>query len=124
MFLWFRLFDSLAQYVDLIFSTVNDITNFMYVLLAIMFMFSSGMHLLQINRITYPMYDKEPVFRYDDDQGTLFGEGLFNQYRIMLGDFGLMTFNRKTEGHDENEGWITLENWLVLLYFLGATFLT
>ena len=31
LFFWFRLFDSLAQYVDLIFSTVNDIRNFMYV---------------------------------------------------------------------------------------------
>lgn len=70
------------------------------------------------------MYDKEPVFSYDDDQGTLFAEGLFNQYRIMLGDFGLMTFNRKSDCHDEYEGWITMENWLVLLYFIGATFLT
>ena len=51
MFLWFRLFDSLAQYVDLIFQTVYDIRNFMYVLLAVMLMFGSGMHLLQINRI-------------------------------------------------------------------------
>ena len=58
MFLWFRLFDSLAQYVDLIFQTVYDIRNFMYVLLGVMLMFGSGMYLIQINRISVPMFDK------------------------------------------------------------------
>jgi len=43
MFFWFRLFDGLAQYVDLIFSTVYDIRNFMYVLFALMLMFGSGL---------------------------------------------------------------------------------
>ena len=43
LFFWFRLFDSLAQYVDLIFSTVSDISKFMYVLLTVMLMFGSGL---------------------------------------------------------------------------------
>ena len=46
LLLWFRLFDSLAEYVDLIFQTVHDIKNFMYVLLAVMLMFGSGMYLI------------------------------------------------------------------------------
>ena len=51
MFFWFRLFDSLAQYVDLILQTVNDIKHFMYVLFAIMLMFASGLYILQLNRM-------------------------------------------------------------------------
>lgn len=39
MVLWFRLFDSLAQFVDLILQTLHDIKHFMFVLLAVMFMF-------------------------------------------------------------------------------------
>ena len=70
------------------------------------------------------MHDKEPVFTYNDDNGTLWFEGLFNQYRIILGDFGLMNFNRPTEGHGDDSSWITFENWLVMLYFIGATFFT
>ena len=78
MFLWFRLFDSLAEYVDLIFETVHDIRNFIYVLGSLMLMFGSGTYLLQINRIAYPLYDKLPIFEYEDDRGPLFGENLFN----------------------------------------------
>ena len=44
MFFWFRLFDSLAQYVDLIMQTVYDIRFFMYVLFALMLMFGSGIY--------------------------------------------------------------------------------
>mmetsp|Transcript_28775 Transcript_28775/g.38367 ORF Transcript_28775/g.38367 Transcript_28775/m.38367 type:complete len:155 (+) Transcript_28775:245-709(+) len=46
MFFWFRLFDSLAQYVDLIFQTVNDIRNFMIVLFAIIITFMSGFYMI------------------------------------------------------------------------------
>jgi len=51
MFFWLRLFDSLAQYVELIFETVADIKNFMVVLACLMMMFASGLYVLQINRL-------------------------------------------------------------------------
>ena len=46
LFLWFRLFDSLAQYVDLIFQTISDIREFITVLIAIVFMFLSGFYMI------------------------------------------------------------------------------
>ena len=70
------------------------------------------------------MHDKIPLFKYDDNYGNLFGEGLFNQYKIILGDFGSMGFERPSDGHGDDGTWIDFENWLVLLYFLGATFFT
>ena len=62
LFLWFRLFDSLAQYVDLIWETIKDIRFFIYVLLALMLTFGSGLFMLQINRVTLPLYDSEPIY--------------------------------------------------------------
>ena len=46
LFFWFRLFDSLAQYVDLIFQTVEDIGNFMTVLISLVLMFMSGFYMI------------------------------------------------------------------------------
>ena len=51
LFFWFRLFDSLAQYVDLIFETIKDIKNFMIVLGCIMAMNGSALYLIQINSL-------------------------------------------------------------------------
>ena len=51
MFFWMRLFDSLAQYVDLIIQTVEDIQNFLGVMLELLFMFGSGLYLLNLNRL-------------------------------------------------------------------------
>ena len=35
-----------------------------------------------------------------------------------------MGFERTSVGHGDDAKWIDLENWLVLFYFLGATFFT
>ena len=51
MFLWFRLFDSLAQYVDLISETIADIGSFMFVFSELMVMFMMVFYMLQISRI-------------------------------------------------------------------------
>lgn len=51
LFFWFRLFDSLAQYVDLIFQTVEDIGKFMTVFIALVFMFMNGFYMIQLNRM-------------------------------------------------------------------------
>ena len=78
MLLWFRLSNRLAPYVDLIFQTIIDILDFIIVLVILMLMFGSGMHQLQINRISLPMYDDSPIYPYNDEFGALFLEGMFN----------------------------------------------
>ena len=90
MFLWFRLFDSLAQYVDLIFETVKDIRHFMTVLGAIMFMFQCAFYMIEINRLTLPEGAQEPVYEVSTDDSSLFGAGIFNQYMLLLGDINSM----------------------------------
>ena len=65
LLLWFRLFDSLANYVALIFKTLSDVKPFMYVLGTIMLMFHTGFFLLQINRITSENIEEEPLYPYD-----------------------------------------------------------
>ena len=46
MFFWLRLFDSSAQYVDLIVDTVVDISEFAKMLLLLLVMFSSGVTII------------------------------------------------------------------------------
>ena len=43
-----------------------------------MVMFGSGLYLININRLTLPLYDKEAVYPYTDEKGSLLGEGLLN----------------------------------------------
>ena len=91
LFFWFRLFDSLAQYVDLILTTVSDVKNFMVVLGALIVMFASGIYMLQLNRMNVLPLEGEDIalFPYEDYQGSLLWAGLFNQYLVMLGDFNM-----------------------------------
>ena len=53
-FFWLRLFSSLAQYVDLIVSTVSDILYFLAVLAIFMVMFFTGFYMIQLNRTESP----------------------------------------------------------------------
>jgi len=46
----------------------------------------------EINRISLPLEGKSAVFPYEDTHGPLFSEGIFNQYKVLLGDFGYMKF--------------------------------
>lgn len=48
---WFRLSDALAQHVDLILSTVEDIVGFIIILITSLMMLASGFYMLQINRL-------------------------------------------------------------------------
>ena len=77
MFFWFRLFDNLAQYVDLIFQTTYDIKNFIFVLLSLMFMFGSGLYLLNINRSMYPNVN-DPIYPYEESFGSMFSASMYN----------------------------------------------
>ena len=54
---------------------------------------------------------------------------LRNQYLLILGDFDNMSFVRSKEGYGDffDNGvnrWITIENLLVMAYFIGSTFFT
>lgn len=74
-----------------------------------------------MNRISPPLFDTEPVYQYSND-GSLFGDAMRNQYFLILGDFENMTFRRDTENLDDP--WFWLENFLVMIYFIGSTFFT
>ena len=87
-------------------------------------MFGSGLYLININRISLPIYDKEAVFPYDDEKGSLLGEGLFNQYLLTLGDWGRMRFTRISNDYGDDGYWIEAENVLCIIYFIGSTFFT
>lgn len=119
LFFWFRLFDSLAQYVDLIGSTVVDIGHFMLVFGAIALTFLSGFYMLNLNRMAA---DAPTVFRDFDEQGTSYMQGVINIYFMLLGDFHKDGFLRPNIGYLEPE-FIWMENWLAILYFFGATFI-
>ena len=108
--------------------TLHDIKYFMYVMVQLMFMFGSGLYLIQINRITEPLYGKEPVYTYEN-HASLLEATIRNQYKLILGDFDNMSFVSSKEGYggffdNETSRWISLENLLVLLYFVGSTFFT
>lgn len=55
---WFRLSDHLAQHVDLIQSTIEDIVGFMFVLMVFLMMFAVGFYMLQINRLLPKSQDR------------------------------------------------------------------
>ena len=59
MFNWFRLFDSTAQYVDLVQSTIKDIGYFMLVFLQILMMFAFAFYMIQVS-----MFENEKIL-YD-----------------------------------------------------------
>ena len=70
----------------------------------------------------YPLLD-EPIYPYEESFGSMFQASLYNQYYLLLGDFSNMNMIMNTDGR-EGEGWLYLENMLVVLYFLGSTFFT
>ena len=104
----------------------------MFVLGTFLLMFSSGFYMLQINRLLPNKRDHEPVaddlyeraiFPYEDEFGSLYMEGIWNQYLLILGDFGTFSFERSNS--DQNLSfWQDIENKLVTIFFLLSTFLT
>ena len=80
--------------------------------------------MLQLNRLEPPQYGKELVFDDDDWSGTLFGATFWNQYLLVLGEFGFMHFQSEHHHQDQNQLWLWTEDWLVTIYFLGTTFIT
>ena len=88
-----------------------------------MLMFGSGIYMLQLNRLQEPVGDKEPIFPYDERIYPLVFETLFNQYKIILGDFENMVFAQNSDDL-LNPTWNVLENFLVIAYFVCSTFFT
>ena len=126
IFFWFRLFDSTAQYVDLVIQTVVDIGQFMKILVLLLLTFSSGVYMIQVNRIeTSYGANLENVFAYDQDSNlNLFWEAFMFQYKLLLGEFE-GTLRRSYDGLGEDMKTVVIfENILVTLYFLGTTFFT
>ena len=106
LFFWFRLFDSLAQYVDLIFRTVRDIGNFMKVLVSLSLMFMSGFYMLQLNRMETGSDYAAQIFDENDSQhGSLYGGGIISQYFLLLGHFNKEGLWRVNDGYADSS-WI------------------
>ena len=66
MFFWLRLFDSTAQYVDLIVNTVIDISEFSKMLFILLVMFTCGITIIEYNRLET---GADPVFPFLEDTG-------------------------------------------------------
>lgn len=128
MFFWLRLFDSSAQYVDLIIDTVKDVYEFTKVLLILLITFAMGFYMIQINRVAAESGDDVvPVYPQDDTDSTLsvMYDCLLFVYKIVLGDFENATLIRSRNGIDGSmQVFVMLENSLTTFYFLGTTFFT
>ena len=123
LFFWLRLFDSSAQYVDLIVDTLLDISDFTKMLLLLLIMFSSGFTIIQFNRMENSL---DPVFPYHDDTGfNLFMQAVLFQYKMLLGDFEEAILHRSFTGYDTTmRAAVTFENFLITFYFIGTTLFT
>ena len=110
--------------MDLIFSTLEDINYFMTVLVSLCLMFMSGFYMIHLNRIETGENLAAPIFDEGEAKdGTLYGSGIIHQYFLLLGEFNTGGLWRSNEGYDDS-AWITVENWLSILYFVGSTFIT
>ena len=123
MFFWLRLFDSSAQYVDLIVDTLYDITDFTKMLFLLLIMFSSGFTIIQFNRMES---NANLVFPYIEDTGfNLFMQAILFQYKMLLGDFEEANLLERFSGYpDSIKAAVTFENFLVTFYFIGTTLFT
>ena len=65
----------------------------------------------------------DPIYPYEESFGSMFSASMYNQYYLLLGDFSNMSMLINTDGR-EGEGWLYLENMLVVIYFVGSTFFT
>ena len=101
LFFWMRLFDSSAQYVDLIINTVLDIYEFTKLLFLLLFTFTAGFYMIQINRLENSVSSEEPLFPHEEN-ASVFWEAIFFQYRVLLGDFEEFKFRRSLEGMDSS----------------------
>lgn len=97
----------------------------MLVLMSLLFMFGSGLYVIQINRMS-PQMEEMQIYNYDSDtNSSLFAFSMFRQYFILLGDFGDMSLKRSTEGlTGEVIAFAMIENLLAQIYFIGSTFFT
>ena len=90
-------------------------------------MFFSGFYMIQLNRMEPPFYEgKTPIFpAHDDSNGWVFGHGILRMWYLVLGDFGDVNLIRSYENFDDEEQiWIMLENFLSVVFFIGATMIT
>jgi len=98
LFFWLRLFDFTAQYIDLITTTLRDISKFVVVLFIVVVSFTTGFYILQINRVVNDYNGLEdPLFPYDEET-NIFYESFMFQYKLLLGDFENISFKRSYTG--------------------------
>ena len=112
-FFWLRISDLLAQYVDLIIVTYQDMKLFLCVLILFIIMFSAGFYMVQLNR-----NGTTNVFTEDDEGGWA---TILRIYYMVLGDFGDVTLIRSEKFEDESDASWYLENAISISLFFGAT---
>lgn len=112
--------------MDLVIETVVEISQFMKLLCLLILMFSTGVYMLQVNRIENQGSNDDPIFPWvKESKLNLFVEAVLFQYDVLLGDFENATFRRSYE--DLSERMVTavnFENAIVTIYFIGTTFFT
>lgn len=107
--------------------TVIEISEFMKLLGLLIFMFSTGIYMIQINRMENSIGETdELIFPYDkSSQLNLLAEAIFFQYNVLLGDFEGAIFRRSYENLSERmKTAVTVENTIVTIYFICTTFFT
>ena len=95
MFYWMRISVRIAPYVELILEALNSVKRFLPVLGVLMFTFSMGFHLLQLNRLADNYSGNvEPLLPYDPEVNIFLDNFIVSSVKILLGDFGDINFRR------------------------------
>ena len=116
VFYWFRLFNATSFYIRLITETIYDISTFLIILVAFLFMFANCIYVLNLYRKETDLEDSELFGNFFEGHSWL--NSILNQYLLALGEFNMDAFS-------ENGAGDKLPNSpLVWALFIGATFIT
>ena len=100
----------------------------MLLLYLLLFMFGTGIYMIQLNRFDHTSGDNyELIFDYSKGESELglLLESAFYQYNMLLGEYGDGSLRRSLEGlSGEMRTAVIIENYLAVLYFFGTTFFT
>ena len=121
-FYWFRLFDGLARYVDLIGATISDIAKFMLVFFELFVLFALVFYMLQISRVE----QGSTLYTYNEETETpaYLWYAFLHQFYLTLGDFSHTYLNRNYEDFSGEESFfVQIENFLVIFFFLASVFI-
>ena len=75
-----------------------DILPFMGILIVLLFMFNSGLYIIQINRY---LASDDALFPYEQGLMPMFVAGMLKEYYLLLGDAGDMNIFRNPSSYND-----------------------